>query len=62
MDSLLCMNDTLTTEMPWGDVPVRMRREKMDCNICGRSLKLTEEEQYICAVCGNVEKRTVWHP
>jgi transposase len=57
------MQDTKNVEMPWGDVPVRIRRETMDCNVCGRNLRLTEDENYVCEVCGNVGvKKSVWHP
>jgi|GEM_PF-6714974 len=57
------MKNTETVEMPYGEIPVRMRRETMDCSICGRKIRLTEDEQYICEVCGLVGvKKEVWHP
>jgi hypothetical protein len=58
------MKDTKNVSMPWGDVPIKMPKETINCEICGRKKVLTDDEKYICEICNQAmkPKKSPLHP
>jgi hypothetical protein len=49
---------------PDGDVPVRMPKQTINCEICGRKKVLTDDEKYVCEICdmAGKPKKSMFHP